>query len=251
MKLNERVYAQLTNEPIEVQNLEGHDVEIYILDDYPEVLNEFINKGKFAIWSSVDGKNYKLAIEKGYYEELKELYSKDVNDAWLKFWDECEVISSSFSKKIILPATAAVIVVFLVLMILSSKLGNIGTYVTLALAIIYVFVILVLRKLTTNKINESNRKALDIIKAHMGEDHFNELLERQRNYIDEYYDLLAKKADEEFEREEQARLEEKSKETEETQVDTLEKSKVDTLEETQVEEVKEKSITEVKEETEE
>lgn len=212
MQLNNRVYTQLTGEPVEVQNLEGHDVEIYILDDYPDVLNEFINKGKFAVWSSVDGKNYKLAIEKGYYEELKELYSCEVNDAWLKFWDECEVISNGFSKKIILPATAAIIVIFVVLMALSSKLGSVSTYLTLGLAIVYVLAVLILRKLTTNKINESNRKALDIIKAHMGEDHFNDLLERQRNYIDEYYDLLAKKADEEFEREEQARLEEENNE---------------------------------------
>lgn len=230
MKLNERVYAQLEGEPVEVQNLEGHDVKIYILDDYPEVLNEFINKGKFAVWSSVDGINYKLAIEKGYYDELKELYSNDVNDAWLKFWDECEVISSNFSKKIILPATAVIIVVFVVLMVLSNKLGSVATYLTLGLAIVYVFTVLVLRKLTTNKINESNRKALDIIKANMGEEHFNELLERQRNYIDAYYDLLAQKADEEFEREEQARLEVEAEATENIEsneaLDELEVSKI-------------------------
>lgn len=193
MKLNERVFEVLSGEPVEVQNLDGHEVKIYILDDYPDVLNEFVNKGKFAVWSCVDGVNYKLAIEKGYYDELRELYSDKVNNTWLQFWDECEKISSTFSKKIVLPATAVIIVIFVVLMALSSKMGKVGTYLTLGLAIVYVLVILILRKLTTNKINIANQNALAIIKKDLGEDHFNDLLERQRNYIDAYYDALSAK----------------------------------------------------------
>lgn len=194
MKLNERVFEVLNGEPVEVQNLDGHEVKIYILDDYPDVLNEFVNKGKFAVWSCVDGTNYKLAIEKGYYDELRELYSDKVNDTWLKFWDECEKISSTFSKKIVLPATAVIIVIFVVLMALSNKMpGKLGTYLTLGLAIFYVLVILILRKLTTNKINIANQNALAVIKKNLGEAHFNDLLERQRNYIDSYYDTLSAK----------------------------------------------------------
>lgn len=194
MKLNERVFEVLNGEPVEVQNLDGHEVKIYILDDYPDVLNEFVNKGKFAVWSCVDGTNYKLAIEKGYYDELRELYSDKVNDTWLKFWDECEKISSTFSKKIVLPATAVIIVIFVVLMALSNKMpGKLGTYLTLGLAIFYVLVILILRKLTTNKINIANQNALAVIKKNLGEAHFNDLLERQKNYIDAYYDTLSAK----------------------------------------------------------
>lgn len=194
MKLNERVFEVLSEEPVEVQNLDGHEVKIYILDDYPDVLNEFVNKGKFAVWSCVDGTNYKLAIEKGYYDELRELYSDKVNDTWLKFWDECEKISSTFSKKIVLPATAVIIVIFVVLMAISNKMpGKLGTYLTLGLAIVYVLVILILRKLTTNKINIANQNALAVIKKNLGEAHFNDLLERQRNYIDAYYDTLSAK----------------------------------------------------------
>lgn len=194
MKLNERVFEVLNGEPVEVQNLDGHEVKIYILDDYPDVLNEFVNKGKFAVWSCVDGTNYKLAIEKGYYDELRELYSDKVNDTWLKFWDECEKISSTFSKKIVLPATAVIIVIFVVLMALSNKMpGKLGTYLTLGIAIFYVLVILILRKLTTNKINIANQNALAVIKKNLGEAHFNDLLERQRNYIDAYYDTLSAK----------------------------------------------------------
>lgn len=242
MKLNERVFAVLNGEPVEVQNLDGHEVKIYILDDYPDVLNEFVNKGKFAVWSCVDGTNYKLAIEKGYYDELRELYSDKVNDTWLKFWDECEKISSTFSKKIVLPATAVIIVIFVVLMALSNKMpGKLGTYLTLGLAIFYVLVILILRKLTTNKINIANQNALAVIKKNLGEAHFNDLLERQRNYIDAYYDTLSAKEEAEASANEENVNE--LKETEETT--EAEKEESNNNEET---EVKEKEVVETTEE---
>lgn len=242
MKLNERVFEVLNGEPVEVQNLDGHEVKIYILDDYPDVLNEFVNKGKFAVWSCVDGTNYKLAIEKGYYDELRELYSDKVNDTWLKFWDECEKISSTFSKKIVLPATAVIIVIFVVLMALSNKMpGKLGTYLTLGLAIFYVLVILILRKLITNKINIANQNALAVIKKNLGEAHFNDLLERQRNYIDAYYDTLSAKEEAEASANEENVNE--LKETEETT--EAEKEESNNNEET---EVKEKEVVETTEE---
>ena len=242
MKLNERVFEVLNGEPVEVQNLDGHEVKIYILDDYPDVLNEFVNKGKFAVWSCVDGTNYKLAIEKGYYDELRELYSDKVNDTWLKFWDECEKISSTFSKKIVLPATAVIIVIFVVLMALSNKMpGKLGTYLTLGLAIFYVLVILILRKLTTNKINIANQNALAVIKKNLGEAHFNDLLERQRNYIDAYYDTLSAKEEAEASANEENVNE--LKETEETT--EAEKEESNNNEET---EVKEKEVVETTDE---
>lgn len=202
MKLNERVFEKLIGEPVEVQEFDGRTVEIFYLDDYPDILNEFISKGKFAVWSSVDGTNYRLAIEKGYYNELTTLYSSKVNQIWLNFWDQCERISSGFSKKIVLPATIVVIAVFAVLMIISSnveKNKNVFTYITLGLAIAYVFVILVLRKFTTNKINVANGDALALIKKEIGESTFNNLLEKQRNYIDAYYDAQAEQAEQEAE----------------------------------------------------
>lgn len=242
MKLNERVFEVLNGEPVEVQNLDGHEVKIYILDDYPDVLNEFVNKGKFAVWSCVDGTNYKLAIEKGYYDELRELYSDKVNDTWLKFWDECEKISSTFSKKIVLPATAVIIVIFVVLMALSNKMpGKLGTYLTLGLAIFYVLVILILRKLTTNKINIANQNALAVIKKNLGEAHFNDLLERQRNYIDAYYDTLSAKEEAEASANEENVNE--LKETEETTEAEVEESNNN-----EEAEVKEKEVVETTEE---
>ena len=91
MRINDRIYFYADEEKkLETQELENHNLEIYSLNDYPDLLEEFTNKGKFAVWSSRDGVDYRLFIEEGYKKEVKELYSKDINNIWLKFWDKCE-----------------------------------------------------------------------------------------------------------------------------------------------------------------
>ena len=80
MKINPRIYDYAVEEnKLESQELGEHNLEMYKLNDYPDLLEEFTNKGKFAVWSSVDGKNYRLFIEEGYLEKLKPLYSKKIN----------------------------------------------------------------------------------------------------------------------------------------------------------------------------
>ena len=92
------------------------------------------------------------------------------------------------------------------------------------------FAILVLRKFTTNKINAANGDALSLIKKEIGEATFNNLLEKQRNYIDAYYDAQAAQAEQE---------EEASEETEKD-AQVAEESEVEdtNVEETETEEPK-------------
>ena len=66
------------------------------MNDYDAILADQINKGKFTVWSSNDGFNYRLFLEKGCYETVKELYTAQINKIWVDFWDKTEKISNKF-----------------------------------------------------------------------------------------------------------------------------------------------------------
>ncbi len=61
MKLNSKVYKQLTNEPFEKHEINGKTVEFHYMDDTP-FLTQFASRGRFAVWTS-DGNDYKVLIE--------------------------------------------------------------------------------------------------------------------------------------------------------------------------------------------
>ena len=106
MKVNVKLYNLVQDqEPLDVQNIDGRRVEIYSMDDFPKTKDDFIRTGRFAVWSSVDGANYRIFIEPGYYNEFKELYSLPVNKIWVDFWDACEKHSRTATFKIIIPTT--------------------------------------------------------------------------------------------------------------------------------------------------
>ena len=211
MKLNERLYDVLgylpykepepgqdyvpvASTPIETQVCGKHNVEIYYMNEYKEVLNEFTKQGKFAVWSSKDGVNYRLAVEKDYYAKVSELYTMEVNEKWLKFWDDCDVIQTKFSRHIVLPLTLVVVVLFLFFanwnnMFKSAQMDStLSLALTIGIPLAYMIVMLFLRKSVMNKIQLSQQNALQEVKDYFGENKFESLLKTQRTYIDEYFE---------------------------------------------------------------
>lgn len=226
MKINERVFERLNQEPFETQELEKRKIELFYMDDYPEILDEFVAQGKFAVWSSVDGVNYRLAVEKGYYDTLKDLYGSKVNTIWTDFWDDCQTDSSHYTKRVVLPGALIFIVALIVFnLTLSKKYPTINNALTIGLGVAYLLVVIIFRKITTNKMNQHNADALEKIKKHLGTDKFEELLDAQRKYIDDYTQKLieeADRADAEFEAQQQAALENPEEENEIESIETEE-----------------------------
>ncbi len=211
MKLNERLYdvlgfkpykepnpgedyVPIPSEPIETQVCGQHQVEIYYMNEYTDVLQEFTRQNKFAVWSSKDGVNYRLAVEKDYYEKVSDLYCVEVNERWLKFWDDCEVIQSNFSKKIVLPLTVAVVVLFLFFanwnnMFKSAQMNStLSLILTIGIPLTYMIVMLFLRKNVMTKISMCQENALKSVREYFGDKKFEDLLKIQRTYIDEYFE---------------------------------------------------------------
>ncbi len=184
MKINQRIFDYADPEKVmEKQEFEKHSVEIYKLNDYPDIMTEFTNKGKFAVWSSINGNDYHLYVEEGYYNKVTDLYTQKVNGIWLDFWDKCEKISNKF-RWVVFPLTLLVVIaVFLI----SRFVPSISTYIIIGLAVVFFAAVLIYRRFANKAFTDANRESVQLIKDYLGEKKFEKLLENQRNYLDEFF----------------------------------------------------------------
>ncbi|MDE5566691.1 MAG: hypothetical protein K2I77_06865 [Anaeroplasmataceae bacterium] len=208
MRINPKLFTVTDGaDAFEVQEFDGRKVELFMMDAYPKVKDEFINKGKFAVWSSMDGRNYRVFIENGYYEELKALYTPAVNKIWVDFWDVCEKISRKTSYCIILPITAVAVALCIGFNFLLPN--DVSFFAMLAIVVVAFVAMLFLNRLTKKKIYDANVSSVEEIKKCVGgAKNFDELIDKQKNYMDSYYDALYPE-DEEFEDEEESLKEDK------------------------------------------
>ncbi len=188
MKINPRIFDYAIEEDlIERQEIdENRSVEIYSLNKYPDLYNEFTNQGKFAVWSSADSRNYRLYIEDGYLKKLEPLYKKNINTIWLDFWDTCDKSVSKF-RNILLPIMLVLILVFFLggSLLIESQVAQV--IVALSVGLLFILIIFFVRHRVNKKVSEANKESVDKIKNILGEKRFARLLEDQRSYIDEFF----------------------------------------------------------------
>lgn len=194
MKINPRLWEAANEvEPFEVQQLEKRKIELYKMSQIDGVKEEFVNtKGQFAAWSSLDGINYRLFIEDGYYDELKDLYTKQINEIWTDYWDVCDGINKRFSRLCIYPLMIIAVILCITSIAASNWIGRIGTYIIIAILIVLFIGMLVLSKVVRKKQSEEHNNSRQKIYDILGESRFNKLVENQKNYMDKYFDELYK-----------------------------------------------------------
>ena len=236
MRINPKLYAVAEGKtPVEVQEFDDRKIEVFLMDDLEGVKDEYVlGKGQFAVWSSVDGTNYRLYIENGYYQEVTPLYSQPVNKVWIEFWDVTDGISKKFSRFIIYPLMIIAVVLCVLSLVLQNYMGNWGSWVIIGVLILLFIIMIVSNSVTKKKIGEENIKSRQKIVEFFGQDEFNALIDKQKAYMDSYFENLYP----------QEEATEDSAEEENVEVD-LEKDEEATLDEVveeEAEEVKEEAV---------
>lgn len=198
MKRNQKLYVVADNvTPVEVQEFNDRKVEIFLMDDFEGIKEEFVLKrNEFAVWTSVDGKNYRLFIENGYYDAVKDLYGEPVNKIWIEFWDKTDVISGKFQKMFIYPLMIVAVAIAVITLAFQSKLPTFFPYIIIGV-LVALFLSLIFVNMYVKKqiVKESNKSREEIVK-HFGENRFDQLIEIQKTYMDDFYDkYYAEKAE--------------------------------------------------------
>ena len=192
MRINPKLYAVAEGKtPVEVQEFDDRKIEVFLMDDLEGVKDEYVlGKGQFAVWSSVDGTNYRLYIENGYYQEVTPLYSQPVNKVWIEFWDVTDGISKKFSRFIIYPLMIIAVVLCVLSLVLQQYMGNWGSWVIIGVLILLFIIMIVSNSVTKKKIGEENVKSRQKIVEFFGQDEFNALIDKQKAYMDSYFENL-------------------------------------------------------------
>ncbi|PKK96897.1 MAG: hypothetical protein CVV58_04005 [Tenericutes bacterium HGW-Tenericutes-3] len=182
MKLNPKVYKQLTGEPFEKQVVDGKNVEFHYMNDTPFLL-QYASRGRFAVWTS-DGKDYKVLIEKAYYEALQDFYQFGVNKIWLTFLEKVSSMSSKINRLFIIPT---IILYVIVAGVAYAFFQDYTLQILLGLIVLVVISNIFQSRIVNNKVKLENKNSQDQIRALIGAEQFDELVKAQEEHYKNYF----------------------------------------------------------------
>lgn len=189
MKMLPRDYAKAVGTPFRVEKYKDATLEMYYLNDRNDFY-KFAQRGRFSVWTS-DGVNYRLFVEKGYYEAVPNLYKNEVNDIWLDFTNSIYGAQRKMSRKYMMVSMIVLLVVLGASMLLQTLWAEQANNIFLA-AMVVLFIGLIVssnrqQKRLRSLVQEENKKATELIKNELGEEVFQELLDNQEKYYQQYF----------------------------------------------------------------
>lgn len=184
-----RDYAKAVGTPFRVEKYKDATLEMYYLNDRNDFY-KFAQRGRFSVWTS-DGVNYRLFVEKGYYEAVPNLYKNEVNDIWLDFTNSIYGAQRKMSRKYMMVSMIVLLVVLGASMLLQTFWAEQANNIFLA-AMVVLFIGLFVssngqQKRLRSLVQEENKKATELIKNELGEEAFQEILDNQEKYYQKYF----------------------------------------------------------------
>jgi hypothetical protein len=191
MKLNPKIFKQIDGETLEGQTFENTKIEFYALNQSP-LYDKYIKQGRFVIWTS-DGASYKVLIEEGYFDMMKEFYQKEVNAIWIEFLDRVGKASKRTNKLFIIP----MMIIYVIAAVISSIYFPEQIQTFLISMIIVVFgVNFFQNKTVRNQIRTLNMETQQNIQQFLGVDKFNEIINKQQKHYNDFFNVNQKNEDE-------------------------------------------------------
>ncbi len=182
MKLNPKIYHQLTNEPVETQTVNGKKVEFHYMDETP-FLFQFASRGRFAVWTS-DGNDYRVLIESKYHRALSDFYTVEVNEIWLSFLERVSKLSRKMNMMFLIPTVILYIAVgFLASIYLPNDIWS----VIFAMVVLVIFSNIFQSRIINKRVRLENNMAQDQIRQSIGNEKFNNLVDAQEKHYKEYF----------------------------------------------------------------
>lgn len=184
MKLNTRVFDGLEGyEPFEVQDIkEGVSMELYYMNETP-YLDEFTKKGNFAAFCTRKGDKYKLLIEKGYYDVMKDFYDLETNRIWEQFWCDVDKCRRKFIYTLMVP----ILIIYLVSSYIIIAVTKGSILALLGCLFVFFIVTYILGAKNRADIHRINYEAGNKIRELKGSKRFDELAKEQERYYAKYF----------------------------------------------------------------
>ncbi|MFI3329485.1 MAG: hypothetical protein R3Y05_03225 [bacterium] len=188
MKINNKYFDKINTEPFLVQEVSAGTIEFYDLKDYPEIYNSVVGNGRFYFWSINNTDVHKILLEESYYNELKDLYCKRVNEVQLDFFRDINAIRKGIVTKFFTPLAIIILILFglIYALVPSDQSGlQIGLYAFVL--ILFIVFNMKLNKKINMDVTNCNVEAVNKIKGILGADKYESLLDKQEAYIEEFY----------------------------------------------------------------
>lgn len=192
MKINHKIYNTIVSTPFDVQELDGGvKIELHSLNENEALFNEYAQrKGKFSVWTSLDGMTYRLLLEDSYYARLRELYGRRVNQCMITFWDDVEKERSKVMKWFFIISGVLLVGLFVFLTFFPNVLDQTGQMIVMFATLIgFIIVNTVINKKVDTIVNKHNSIAVEKIKNIVGHDRFEELLDETRAHYDDFFGI--------------------------------------------------------------
>jgi hypothetical protein len=186
MKMNVKMFNSLTNPPAEVLEVEGKVVEIHYMND-TNYLAQHAGQGHFFAWSS-DGKSYKLLVEKGYYEELNELFLPKVQSLQIKLYEDLSKARRRIYLSLILPVLL-IIVGLLVASMLMKELADYTIQIAIGGLVVFLIANIFQSSYLRRKVDKLRNQYFDDLEEFFGDTKLDELVVRQREYHARYFNF--------------------------------------------------------------